>query len=295
MKKNTIVLVQEIADQFTHIYPQPEKQQQIAWWLIQAITQKNKAALIAQADVDLTPDQENLLKKWIHEHAVNLKPLQYILGSVPFGSLDIKVEPPTLIPRPETEEWVYNLIDQLHQLKKKDIAILDLCTGTGCIGLALAHALPHAKIVATDISDEALALAKKNAAHNHVTNIQCIKSDLYAALDTAHKFDLIVTNPPYISETEWETIDPMVKKWEDKRALVTAHDGLALIKKIIVDAANYLQPNEELAEHSIPQLTIEIGQAQADDVEKIMRDYSFKNVQTHKDLFGNDRIVTGRI
>ena len=158
------------------------------------------------------------------------------MGSTPFAGLEILTQPPVLIPRPETEEWTVNLIEQLQGLPDKKLQILDLCTGSGCIALALADALPQAKIFGTDISDSALALANHNKIHNHIPNVEFLRSDLFAQIPQKFTFDLIVGNPPYIDEQEWNNLDPSVTQSEDKHALLAADHGLALIKKIIAAA-----------------------------------------------------------
>ncbi|MEX0940185.1 MAG: peptide chain release factor N(5)-glutamine methyltransferase [Candidatus Babeliales bacterium] len=295
MKYNVIILIQEIADQLKHIYEDVVEQQQVAWWLLQAVTQKTKVQLIAQETVDLTEIQEATLKKWIQEHSQDLKPLQYILGSVPFCNLEILVEPPVLIPRPETEEWCCELIEQLKQLPDKNIMILDLCSGSGCIALALAKALPQATVIGTDISEHALALAQKNAQHNKLLNIKFLHSDIYDKIPQEYKFDLIVSNPPYIAPEEWQNLSPMVKKWEEKIALVADDQGLTIIRKIIDNAHNWLRQNPALTSLKIPQLIIEIGYKQGQVVKSYMENATFKNVQIKKDLSGKDRIVTGRL
>lgn len=217
MKTNILRLIEEIADQFNHIYEQREEREQVAWWILHTITKKTKAELIAQKDIELSKDEDYHLTKIINEHRVELKPLQYIIGWVPFLDLHIFVEPPVLIPRPETEEWTAKLIQQLKKLPEKNISILDLATGSGCIALALGKNFPDARILATDISEQALNLAHKNAKQNKIHNVEFIKSNCYTSIPRKYVFDLIVSNPPYISQTEWEILSPMVRKWEDKK------------------------------------------------------------------------------
>ncbi len=293
MKQNLIIFIKHIAEQFKHVYSHSQEQEQVAWWLVQALTKKSKAQLIAQKEIALTEKQEQQLAQWVEQHSKNLKPLQYILGSVPFCDLDIIVKSPVLIPRPETEEWCYNLIEQLKKLPNKKIKILDLCTGSGCIALALAKALPEVQVTGTDISDDALALAKKNAKHNNILNVTFIKSDVYGRVPKESAFDLIVANPPYIAETEWEQLSPMVKKWEDRHALVANQEGLAIIRRIIDKAHTFLIPNGEFQKLGVPQLVIEIGYLQGDSVKYLMENAGFQNVTITKDLAGKDRIVSG--
>jgi release factor glutamine methyltransferase len=222
-------------------------------------------------------------------------PIAYLIGNVPFNDLDILVEPPTLIPRPETEEWVIDLIAKLKTLKSHTLTILDMCSGSGCIALALAKAFPQSTVYALDLSDKAIALGKKNAAHNGIKNVTFMQSDLFNELNTQHLFDIIVSNPPYISFDEFQELDASVSTWEDKQALVAADNGTAIINDIIEDAADYLKTDSEIAHTKIPQLIIEIGYRQADIVQNLMNSAGWIAVKILKDLEGKDRVVTGRI
>jgi release factor glutamine methyltransferase len=285
-------LIKKISVALASHLPSPE---QHAHWILEAITQKQASYFFTHETIFLSQEQQEKLTSWlqaiIHEHM----PVQYLIGTVPFGDLTLHVQAPTLIPRPETEEWVLNLAAQLSTLKNQQLAILDMCTGSGCIALTLAHALPKAKIYATDISGLALALAKKNAIHNQITNITFLTSDLFALIPAEFTFDLIVSNPPYISREEWQTLEPSVKLWEDTRALIAADSGLAILEKIIAQAPAYLRENSELAHNNIPQLLLEIGHQQGMQVYQLMRKYGYHHIQVLKDLAHQDRLVTARL
>jgi release factor glutamine methyltransferase len=297
-----IDLIHDSEHQLRLVYSDPITCHQYAWWLLEKLTGKKKAQLIAQESVSLSTSDHNTLQKWLQNLVDEHKPIQYILGSVPFNGIDIIVKPPTLIPRPETEEWTCNLIEQLQTLRQaqgerseEPFAILDLCTGSGCIAVALAKALPHATITAIDIAQSALLLTQENAKHNDVANVICLKSDLFNALPEGGAFDLIVSNPPYITQDEWNTLDVSVTHWEDKRALVAQDHGLAIIERIIHDAPRFLKPNPDIQAHQIPQLTIEIGYQQGPAVKQCMDTAGYKQTQIIKDLEGKDRIVVGSI
>ena len=148
--------------------------------------------------------------------------------------------------------------NQLQQLDSKQITILDVCTGSGCIAIALAKAFPQATVYATDIADQAIACSQENIVHNKTSNVKLIKSDLFKSIPPQLKFDLIVGNPPYIAADEWTTLEPSVTLWEDKRALVAPDGGLGIIAQIINQAPSLLKPNSDLEEHNIPQLVLEI-------------------------------------
>jgi len=294
---------------------------QVALWLLERLTNKSQTELLLD-EVRLSDEQEKLLNQWIVELVEDKKPLQYILGSVPFCGLDILVKAPILIPRPETEEWVTDLINllqhfQIYPTSKKDThvlrqaqderpflsargepvesirayvqpkSILDLCTGSGCVALALAHALSNSEVVGADISEQAVSLACKNKERLKIKNVLFVKSDLFEKFE-GHKFDLIVANPPYVTEDEWLSLESHVKDWEDKIALVASGDDLNCIKKIVKEAPNYFKKD------SLSLLVLEIGFLQADTVCTFLRSCGYTDVEVKKDFAGHDRIVMGR-
>jgi release factor glutamine methyltransferase len=281
--------IKEITQKLISKYPK-DQAQIIAYWMLEAITQKTKIELITQ-DWSLSKDQEATLLKWLDQHLIENKPLQYILGSVPFGPLTISVRPPTLIPRPETEEWCENIIEQLRPYKDKKLTILDMCTGSGCIGLWIAYALPNATVYAVDLSDKALELAKENAKKNTIENIQFIKSDLFTNIPDDIKFDLIVSNPPYVTHDEWEQLETNVKVWEDKNALVADNDGLQLIEQIIIESKKRLKKDSTLS--NAPKLIIEMGYLQGPSVKELFENSNYSNVTINKDFCEKDRTVSG--
>lgn len=289
----TVELIHAIKEQILPHYHDDHISDQYAWWMLQAITGQSRAQLLAAPKIDLTHAQQAQLTDWIAKQTVEHMPLQYLLGSVPFNSVDILVRPPTLIARPETEEWTAELIEQIQKIKPQPLSIADVCTGSGCIALALADEFPQADVIGIDIADSALNLARENAAHNGITNASWLKSDLFEQITDGHKFDLIVSNPPYISAQEWATLENSVKKWEDRGALVAADNGLAIIKKIIEKAPHYLKDNKDIRSTGIPQLTIEIGYQQGPAVAQLMKDAGYQYVQIKKDWQQNDRVVQG--
>lgn len=266
---------------------------QYAWWLLEAVTKQSKTNLIMQQQIDLDATQKNQLNSWIDEIVTQHKPIAYILGAVPFGPLNIKVRPPILIPRPETEEWALRIATQLQQSGARNLTILDMCTGSGCIALLLAHLLPDAHVYAVDISDEAIALAQENQKTLNINNLTIMQSDLFSALPHNLQFDLMVTNPPYGSESEYKTLDASVTQWEDKRAIVAYDNGLAIIKQIIEQAPRFIKFNQTLHNHNIKQLYIETGWRQGNVVAQLMHDHGFTAVAVEKDLAQKDRVVGG--
>jgi release factor glutamine methyltransferase len=181
------------------------------------------------------------------------------------------------------------LIEQLKAHDVKTFSTLDLCTGTGCIALAIAHAFPQSVVYGTDISTEALACARKNVQNNNIQNVSFISSDLFQNIDDDARYDIIVSNPPYISEHEWQSMKPRVTDWEDPRALLAPDEGLGLITDIIATAQNHLKQWSS----PIPQLWIEIGYRQGGAVAELFEKHGFHSVVIHQDTYGNDRVVTG--
>jgi len=297
MKNPTDVIAstRQISKQLQSIYPDSTLCQQYAWWILEAITKKSKTELIAQEIMMLSPEQQKTLNQWIDKLINKKMPIQYLIGSVPFNGIKVLVEPPVLIPRPETEEWCLNLIKQLNLLENKQITILDLCAGSGCIALALAKKFPQATIYASDLSQEAIALIKRNIIYNKISNITALHSDLFVAIPLEMKFDLIVSNPPYISLHEWKQLDESVTMWEDSSALIAGDDGLSIIEKIINRTPQFIKPNSEIKQKNIPQLIIEIGHQQGQAVMKLMEQAEYNNILIHKDLEQKDRTVSGRV
>jgi release factor glutamine methyltransferase len=295
MNSSTITsLIDAIRTKIASLYKDSAEREQIAWWILEHITQKKKLALVTSPAPLLSSDQETALADLLKKHIHDKMPLQYIFGSVPFGDLSIRVEPPLLIPRPETEEWSLKLVDRLKKVQKP-LTILDLCTGTGCIALLLARHLPKSPVYALDISQQALILTRRNAQLNNIESVTCVHSDLYDQLPPSLLFDIIVTNPPYISHQEWETLDPMVRNWEDKNALIASDNGINIIQRIIKDAPKRLKHSAEFAQYNLPELCIEIGYQQGKIVSDLMKMAGFAAVEIHQDLAGKDRLVTGRI
>lgn len=295
MKHNISDLITQLTDQLKAEYQDPVLIQQTAWWLIEATTKQRKSFLMAQQELELSDTQAQQLEEWVHQLVEKHKPLQYVLGTVPFADLELIAEQPVLIPRPETEEWVINLIEQLAPVKNAPLKILDIGTGTGCIAIALASALPSATVMGIDTDPKAIDLARRNAQHNLITNVTFVPSDVYKNLAGDATVDLIVSNPPYIAPEEWKKLALSVTKWENRQALVAEHEGLAIIERIIAGAIPHLTVDSVLQEHKLPRLIIEIGYQQGPTVKQLMEQAGMHHVTVKKDLEGKDRIVMGRL
>lgn len=213
------------------------------------------------------------------------EPVQYIIGSVDFRGLDILCDARALIPRPETELLVDELLLLLSSRPSSPIEIADVCTGTGCIGLALAHELPNAVVTAIDLSPDALALARENAVRLGLTDrFRCVENDLLAGFSEC-RFDAVVSNPPYILSDVCKTLDASVRDFEPMLALDGGDDGMDLIRPLAEQAASILKPGGGLY--------LEIGYDQGEAVSRCLEQAGFVRVRKIKDLAGLDRIVRG--
>ncbi|MFA6535432.1 MAG: peptide chain release factor N(5)-glutamine methyltransferase [Candidatus Babeliales bacterium] len=285
-KIDILKLIHNMASQLESCCKDKINAEQEAWWLVEKLTNKSKTWLLSNPNRSFSASEQEQLTQWIIDRVQHNKPLAYILGSVPFCDLEILVKPPILIPRPETEEWVSWLIEQLKQANFTKFIALDLCCGSGCIGLAIAKAFPKSKIIGIDINPEAIKLSIENKNHNKIENIDFIQSDLFQNLPSNFSCNLIVSNPPYLAKQELANLDPDVKDWEDHMALVAQDEGMYFYHKIFTESPKFLLPIES----SIPQIVVEIGPAQR-TIENILPTYKFKNFILYKDMQHQGRWV----
>lgn len=209
----------------------------------------------------------------------NGEPVQYIVGNVDFYGYKINVNKNVLIPRFETEELVFKTINLIKKNLNENIKVLDIGTGSGCISIALKKEIPGLDITAVDISEDALVVAKNNALENNC-EINFIKSDLFNNIDD--KYDLIISNPPYISYDE--QIMDIVKKNEPHLALYAKNNGLYFYEEIIKNSSNYLNDKNIIA--------FEIGYLQATEIKKMSHKYyPNANIIIEKDMQEKDRFV----
>jgi release factor glutamine methyltransferase len=217
-------------------------------------------------------------------------PVAYLVGERAFYMLDFEVNPAVLIPRPDTETLVLEALKRLKPLNAPDV--LDVGTGSGCIAISLAHELARLKketrVTATDVSPDALDVAKRNAAkHGVADRITFLQGDLFAALPPGSGFDLIVSNPPYISQSELPTLAPDVRDHEPRQALDGGPDGLAFYRRIAKDALPFLKPGGSLL--------LEIGYTQDEAVRGLLAQQPDLEVGASlKDMGGHMRVVTAK-
>ncbi len=252
--------------------------------LMQYVLKKDRQYLIVYDNKDLTIEQEEKYFKAIEIHIKGI-PIEYITNIKEFMKMNFFVNENVLIPRQDTEILVEEVLDIGKRINA--IKILDLCTGSGIIGISIAKYLKNSEITVVDISEEALKVAKKNAKINKVENqITFVKSDLFSKLKK-EKYDIIVSNPPYIKKDVIKKLDKQVQN-EPNIALDGGYDGLDFYRKIISKSYEYMKAGSYLC--------LEMGYDQKEDVIDLINNED-KYVQTYskKDLYDNDRIVITKL
>lgn len=241
------------------------------------------AFLIAHDSDVISDGQMKAFEQSIARRAAG-EPLQYITGHQEFFSLDFMVTPDVLIPRPETELIVETAIAVLQTEPAPRLA--DICTGSGCIAISILHHLATARADAIDLSAAALGIAAKNAERHHVQDrLRLRQSDLFSNLDPVDPFDLIVSNPPYVSDEEMKVL-PRNVRYEPAEALAAGADGLSVIRRLLREAPPYLKPGG--------QLIFEIGYGQDEMVASLIDKTSWELIEIKKDLQRIPRTVVLR-
>lgn len=254
---------------------------QVCRILLSTLLQKTKEYLIIHMEESVDKDIERKYKKNVKKIA-NGYPLQYITNHQEFMKLNFFVNESVLIPRQDTEI----LVEEVIELAKgrEGVKILDLCTGSGVIGISIAKYLPNAKVTITDISKEALQVAKINAEKNKV-EVNMIESDLFERI-SKDSFDIIVSNPPYIETDVIRTLDKQVQK-EPILALDGGKDGLEIYRRIVRQAYEYI--------HQDGYLCLEIGYNQKETVTNLLRQTDkYTDIISKKDLASQDRIIIAK-
>jgi release factor glutamine methyltransferase len=248
--------------------------------LLMHTLQVQRSYLHAWPDRQLSAEQLGQYQTFVTRRARG-EPVAYITGVKEFWSLPLHVTTDTLIPRPETELLVELILS--HFSKKNKVTVVDLGTGSGAIALALAHEKPEWEIYATDKSQQALDVAMVNAKQLQLTNINFVYGEWFLPL-TGKMFDVVVSNPPYISHEEWQEYEDGLK-FEPSSALLSERDGIADIEQIIRQATSYLA--------SKGLLIIEHGYQQAEQVRHMFVSSGYKDVETVCDLASQDRVTLG--
>ena len=255
--------------------------------LLSDLLGKNKEYLMIHDDDEIEDGLNNIFFEKI-ERLKNHEPLQYVINKQEFMGFEFYIDKNVLIPQPDTENLVEEIIlltELLRKNEKTELRILDMCTGSGAIAISISKLIRNCLVYASDISKEALKIAEENSSRNQA-NVLFFESDLFGKISELYKFDIIVSNPPYIESNIINTLSEEVQN-EPIIALDGGEDGLDFYRKIVKESKKYLNSNGYLA--------FEIGYNQRAEVEKILEENGYKNIYSRKDLAGNDRIVVGQV
>ncbi len=251
-----------------------------AWLILSGVFSLSRAAYLAGRDETLNPDPSltALFRKYLDLRAERI-PLQQLFGRAWFYGLPFEVNPDVLIPRPDTERLVEAVLEKVPE--GKGMRLLDVCTGSGCIAIALVRAAGFSA-EGVDISPEAVETARRNAALNRVEAAFYV-SDLFEK--TTGLYDIVVSNPPYISKDVIESLDPEVRDHEPRLALDGGADGLDFYRRLVPGAGKVLKPGG--------RLFLEIGYDQGEAVTGLMRENGYQELMLLQDYAGLDRVVSG--
>lgn len=253
-----------------------------AEWLLSAATGLSRIELYAFHDRPLTPEERALLRAAVKRRAEG-EPLQYVTGEVAFRHIVVKVRPGVLIPRPETEILAGEVLSAISGTVEPRVA--DICTGSGCIALAIAHEHPGAQVWATDISREAIDVAADNATRLMPDErVTVHEGDLFTALPPGliGTLDAIVSNPPYIPSADVPELPAEVAGFEPHLALDGGEDGLDVYRRILEDSVRWLKPHGVLA--------VELDERRVEDAAEEAKQW-YEEVRVVKDLTGRNRVV----
>ena len=248
--------------------------------LLSHVLRQERIYLYVHFDEPMEQNELSKFREYVKKRAQHV-PIAYIIGEREFMGLPFKVTKDTLIPRPDTEILVENVLNNVD--RDKEIEIVDIGTGSGAIILSLLVNLPKAQGKTVDISSKAIEVAKENAVNLQV-NDRCefFVGDLFAPLNGS-KFDVIVSNPPYIPQKDIATLEDDVKEYEPVSALTDGGDGLSYYRRLLSEGKAYIKENGFIA--------LEIGIYQSEDVKQIAMDNGWKNIKIIKDYAGIDRVV----
>ncbi|MBP0124506.1 MAG: peptide chain release factor N(5)-glutamine methyltransferase [Nitrospiraceae bacterium] len=262
-----------------------ESAEQEALWIVEHVLRLSSHNVLTDRD-RLLSSSELAATRGLIARRVGREPLQYILGTQEFCGLEFEVSPAVLIPRPETELLVEYVTQRISTARQA--TIVDVCTGSGCIAVAIARLRPHARVLAIDLSSSALHVARRNAIRHGVgERITWLEGDLLGPLveqGVEGLVDVIVSNPPYIAEAEWATLQPEVKLFEPRGALVAGPQGTELHERLLQEAARYLAPGGVVL--------LEIGAGQARGLRRIVEQLpGYKFHRLVYDKAGLERVV----
>ena len=258
-----------------------------AWYLLEYVTGVSKAMYFAEPERAVSEENADRYIDCIRQRAAHI-PLQHITGEQEFMGYPFYVNEHVLIPRQDTE----TLVEEAIQVMRPKMKILDMCTGSGCIVLSILkmcrekYYMTELQGIGADVSEEALKVARENGRRLEVP-VTWIQSDLFAKIPEEEKYDVIVSNPPYIETAVIDTLQEEVRLHDPYIALDGKEDGLYFYRRIISEAGKYLKPQGKLM--------FEIGCDQAEAVEELMKNVGYEQITVKKDLAGLDRVVYGTL
>ena len=257
------------------------KEESLARFLLMYILDENSQQFTNNISEQLSKEKEELYFSLIDKHIEENMPLSHLAGFEYFYDRKFKVTKDVLSPRMETEELIYKVIEYIKSINKNNIKILDLCTGSGIIGITLRKELESKslKVVASDISEEALKVAKENAIMNEA-EVKFIQSDIFENIN--EKFDIIVSNPPYIAYSDKITMEDNVLNYDPHLALFAEEDGMYFYREIVENSKEYLNKDG--------MIFFEIGYDQREKILKLANENEFK-AEVYKDINGRDRMA----
>jgi release factor glutamine methyltransferase len=249
--------------------------------LVSALTRIPRSRLLVENAREIG-DLAAAMRAWISRRSAG-EPIQYILGSWDFYGREFLLTRDTLIPRPETEGMVERVIEAWKREGRGRGLLLDVGTGSGAIAVTLAAELRGVSVLATDVSLPALRVARENARRHGVAgSVSFLRADAFSALKSRDRFDVVVSNPPYVAEGEWNSLPAEVRNFEPPGALLAGADGLAVLRRLAAEAGETLAPRGEL--------WCEIGESQGESVRRLPSG-SLKFVGVFRDLAGRDRVA----
>jgi release factor glutamine methyltransferase len=249
--------------------------------LLAEATGDDRAALVADPGGELPPAAARLFGEMVRRR-LRREPVAYIVGRKGFRHLELAVDPRVLIPRPETE-----LLVEI-ALEREPATLLDVGTGSGAIALAVAAELPRCAVTATDTSPAALAVARANAGRLGLAERVRFLEGMFPKGKT---FDLVLANLPYVEEAAWPSLQPEVREWEPREALLAGPDGLDAIRALIAECCRPLSRIATQKTTAPMVLVLELGEGQAETVRGLMADAGFGAIETRRDLAGVERVV----
>ena len=272
-------LINHITAKLEVAYPEDEAQA-LAWWIVEEETGLSRSQLICGCkDTTFSPHMQEIVTRLLH-----FEPIQYIFGHTLWNGLDLKVTPATLIPRPETAELVEKV--ERSKVKGERLKVLDIGTGSGCIAIGLKKAHHEWQVTGIDISEEAIEVAKENAKRNGV-EVEFKVADIFGIQNTEYRlqtdFDIVVSNPPYICESEKSSMRPNVLAYEPASALfVPDNDPLKFYRRIAeLKMGKYL--------------FFEINEAYPQELADMLKELGYEDIQITNDIYGKPRIIEARM